>query len=252
MNLIDTHCHIYYDNFHSDINEVLDRATKNNVSTIICIGVDLESSEKSLKLAEDYDMIYATAGYHPHESKDASNTYLNELEQLLSHEKMVALGEIGLDFHYNHSNKRTQLKIFKEQLELSKSLNLPAIVHSRNADNEILDSIKETKSSKGVIHCFASNIQFANSILSLGYIVSFTGLITFVKELNNVVKKIPIDKFMLETDSPYLTPVPFRGKRNEPSMIKYIAKTIAKIRNEDINIIAKETTKTAKDFFGIK
>ena len=251
MELIDTHSHIYYDKYKDDLEEVLDRALEQNIEKIICVGVDLESSIESLKLAEKYEMIYATAGYHPHESKDASPSYLKELEEILSNEKVVALGEIGLDFHYNHSNKKTQIKIFKEQLELSKSLNIPNIVHCRNADDDILDCIRETNSSNGVIHCFASNINFANSLFSLGYIISFTGLITFAKNLKEIVKNIPLNKFMLETDSPYLTPVPYRGKRNEPSMIRNIAEFIANIRNESLDIIARETTKTAKSFFEI-
>ena len=175
MKLIDTHAHIYYDKYKDDLEEVLDRALEQNIEKIICVGVDLRSSIKSLELAEKYEMIYATAGYHPHESKDASPSYLKELEEILSNDKVVAVGEIGLDFHYNHSDKKTQIKIFKEQLELSKSLNLPNIVHSRNADNDILNCLKETKSTNGVIHCFASNIHFANSLFSLGYIISFTG-----------------------------------------------------------------------------
>jgi len=251
MELIDTHSHIYYDKYKDDLEQVLDRALEKNVEKIICVGVDIESSVESLKLAEKHEIIYATAGYHPHESKDASPTYLKELEEILSHKKVVALGEIGLDFHYNHSNKKTQIKIFKEQLELSKSLKIPNIVHCRNADDEILNCIKETNSKNGVVHCFASNIDFANSLFSIGYIISFTGLITFAENLKKVVKNIPINKFMLETDSPYLTPIPHRGKRNEPSMIKYIAKTIADIRNESLETIAIETTKTAKSFFGI-
>tara|TARA_Y100001960_G_C14747249_1_gene866334 strand:- start:1277 stop:2035 length:759 start_codon:yes stop_codon:yes gene_type:complete len=250
MEFIDTHAHIYYDKYNDDLEEVLDRARKNNVKKIICVGVDLESSLKSLELAEKYDMIYATAGYHPHESKDAPKSYLKELEEILSHKKMLALGEIGLDFHYNHSDKKTQIKIFKEQLELSKSLKIPNVVHSRNADYEILSCIKETKSSSGVIHCYASDIIFAKQLFEIGYIISFTGLVTFADNLKEVVKNVPINKFMLETDSPYLTPLPYRGKRNEPSMIKNIAQSISEIRNENIEIIALETTKTARNFFG--
>ena len=194
MKLIDTHAHIYYDKYKDDLEEVLDRALEQNIEKIICVGVDLRSSIKSLELAEKYEMIYATAGYHPHESKDASPSYLKELEEILSNDKVVAVGEIGLDFHYNHSDKKTQIKIFKEQLELSKSLNLPNIVHSRNADNDILNCLKETKSTNGVIHCFASNIHFANSLFSLGYIISFTGLVTFSEDLKEVVNNSPLNK----------------------------------------------------------
>ena len=250
MNLIDTHCHIYYDKYH-DIDEVIDRALENNVSKMICVGVDIESSNKSIELAEKYDMIYATAGYHPHESKETIPNYLNELESLLQHKKVVALGEIGLDFFYNHSDKETQIKIFEEQLELAKSLNMPCVIHNRESDKELIHSIKKTKNNNAVIHCFASNGKFANELINLNLHLSFTGLKTFVDELKKVVENIPIDKIMVETDSPYLTPIPHRGKRNEPYMIKYVAEEIAKIKNISLEDVAHQTTKTANTFFGI-
>jgi len=250
MELIDTHCHIYYDKYN-DIDEVIDRALEHNVSKMICVGVDIESSNKSIELAEKYDMIYATVGYHPHESKDTIPKYLSELESLLKHKKVVALGEIGLDFFYNHSDKKTQIKIFEEQLELAKSLNMPCVIHNRESDNELIHSIKRTKNNNAVIHCFASNSKFANELIDLNLHLSFTGLITFVDELKKVVKNIPIDKIMVETDSPYLTPVPHRGKRNEPYMVKYVAEEIAKIKNISFEDVANQTTKTANTFFGI-
>ena len=143
MNLIDTHSHIYYDKYKEDLEQVIERAQSHNIEKIICVGVDIPSSNESIKLAEKYDMIYATAGFHPHESKDANHGFIKELEELSAHEKVVAIGEIGLDFHYNHSDKKTQIKIFKEQLELSKSLNMPCIIHNRNADAELLECLKK-------------------------------------------------------------------------------------------------------------
>ena len=250
MELIDTHSHIYYDKY-TDIDDVIDRAHKNNISKIICVGVDIKSSEKSIDLAEKYDMIYATAGYHPHESKDTDVNYLNELENFLSHNKVVALGEIGLDFFYKHSDKKTQIKVFEEQLELAKSLNMPCVIHNRESDKELIESIKNTNNNNGVIHCFASNLDLANKLLKLNFHLSFTGLITFVEELKEVVKNIPIEKMMVETDSPYLTPVPHRGKRNEPYMVKYVAKEIAKIKGISFDEVATKTSITAKKFFGI-
>jgi len=250
MELIDTHSHIYYDKY-TDINEVLDRARDNNISKIICVGVDIESSYKSINLAEKYDMIYATAGFHPHESKDAKKNYIKELENLLSHKKVVALGEIGLDFFYKHSDKETQINIFEEQLLLAKSMNIPCIIHNRESDKELINSINKTKNNNGVIHCFASNLDFAKKLIKLGFHLSFTGLITFAEELKHVIENIPIEKIMVETDSPYLTPIPHRGKRNEPYMVKYIAMEIAKIKNISFEEVATKTTKTAKKFFDI-
>ncbi|MDB4859789.1 TatD family hydrolase [Candidatus Marinimicrobia bacterium] len=250
MELIDTHSHIYYDKY-TDINEVLDRARDNNISKIICVGVDIESSYKSITLAEKYDMIYATAGFHPHESKDAKKNYIKELENLLSHKKVVALGEIGLDFFYKHSDKETQINIFEEQLLLAKSMDIPCIIHNRESDKELINSINKTKNNNGVIHCFASNLDLATELIKLGFHLSFTGLITFAKELKHVIENIPIEKIMVETDSPYLTPIPHRGKRNEPYMVKYIAMEIAKIKNIPFKEVAAQTTKTAKKFFDI-
>jgi len=250
MELIDTHSHIYYDKY-DDIDEVIDRAVENNISKIICVGVDIESSHKSVKLAEKYDMVFSTAGYHPHESKDTDTQYLKEIEELLKHEKVVALGEIGLDFFYEHSDKKTQIRVFEEQLELAKSLDMPCIIHNRESDKELLESITKTKNSNGVIHCFASNLEFAQKLINLNFHLSFTGLITFVDELKEVVENIPLEKIMVETDSPYLTPVPHRGKRNEPYMVKYVAEEIAKIKNLSIDDVAIKTTQTAKEFFGI-
>jgi TatD DNase family protein len=250
MELIDTHSHIYYDKY-TDIDEVLDRAQENNVSKIICVGVDIESSFKSVNLAEKYDMIYATVGYHPHEAKDTDANYLKELESLLLHEKVVALGEIGLDFFYKHSDKKKQITVFEEQLNLAKSLNIPCVIHNRESDKELLKSINKTKNNNGVIHCFASDIILAKELIKLNFYLSFTGLITFANELEDVIKNIPLKKIMIETDSPYLTPIPHRGKRNEPYMVKYVATEIAKIKNISLEDVANQTTKTAKDFFGI-
>ncbi len=251
MQLIDTHSHIYYDKYKEDFDKVLKRAEDNNLKNIICVGVDIESSEKSILLAEKYNMIYSTAGYHPHESKDANENYLEKLEQLLNHEKVVAVGEIGLDFFYNHSDKKTQVKIFNEQIELANHLNMPCVIHNRNSDKELLESLKQQKIKKGVIHCFASNIKFAKELLNLNLFLSFTGLLTFNKELESVVKEIPLKKIMIETDSPYLTPKPHRGKRNEPFMVKYVAQKIAEIKKISIEEVANVTTKNAVEFFGL-
>ena len=251
MQLIDTHSHIYYDRYKEDFNKVLKRAEDNNLKNIICVGVDIESSEKSILLSEKHKMIYSTAGYHPHESKDANDNYLVKLEQLLKHKKVVAVGEIGLDFFYNHSDKKTQIKIFNEQIELANHLSMPCVIHNRNSDKELLHSLKQQKIKKGVIHCFASNLKFAKELLNLNLFLSFTGLLTFNKQLENVVKEIPLEKIMIETDSPYLTPKPHRGKRNEPFMVKYVAQKIAEIKKISIEEVAHTTTKNAEEFFGL-
>jgi len=249
MNLIDTHAHIYYDDYADSIDAIMQNAINTEIEKIICVGVDLETSEECIKLAEQYPIIYATCGYHPHEASKTPKRYLYELEQLYTHPKVVAVGEIGLDYHYNFSEPKVQRKVYQEQLEMANSLNLPAIVHCRDSDNDILHGIKNTASTLGVIHCFASTLDFAKQILETGFIISFTGLITFVKELEEVVKGIPIEKIMLETDSPYLSPIPYRGKKNQPAYIVHILEKIAELKNIDAKKAANITTKTAYKLF---
>ena len=246
---IDSHCHIYYDAFDSDIEDVIIKAQDAGVEKLICIGVDLESSESSINLANKFENVYATIGFHPHESKLAEPDFLNILSSMSEDPKVVAIGEIGLDFHYNHSDSDIQRKVFIQQLELAKSINLPVVVHSRNADNETFEDISSIQNSRGVIHCFASDLEQAERIIQLGYYISFTGLITFVKELVEVVKKTPLNKILIETDSPYLSPIPFRGKRNEPKNVIEIAKKIAEIKEVDLEIIERETTHNTLQLF---
>jgi len=251
MEFIDTHCHIYYDKYQNDISDVINRAKNKNIKHIICVGVDLESSEKSIILSDQYESIFATVGYHPHESKLAVDNYLDKMLELLKHPKAVAIGEIGLDYYYKHSDKKTQIKVFREQLELAKDLDMPVIIHNRESDKDLYDNLKNSKINNGVIHCYSSDVKYANKIFDLGLLVSFTGILTFSKSLQAVVKEIPLEKMMIETDSPYLTPIPFRGKRNEPHMVSFVAEKIAEIKNISIDEVANVTTETAKNFFGI-
>ena len=251
MEFIDTHCHIYYDKYQNDISDVINRANDKNIKHIICVGVDLESSEKSIILSDQYESIFATVGYHPHESKLAVDNYLDKMLVLLKHPKAVAIGEIGLDYYYKHSDKKTQIKVFREQLELAKDLDMPVIIHNRESDKDLYDNLKNSKINNGVIHCYSSDVKYANKIFDLGLLVSFTGILTFSKSLQAVVKEIPLEKMMIETDSPYLTPIPFRGKRNEPHMVSLVAEKIAEIKNISIDEVANVTTETAKNFFGI-
>jgi len=251
MEFIDTHCHIYYDKYQNDISDVINRAKNKNIKHIICVGVDLKSSEKSIILSDQYESVFATVGYHPHESKLAVDNYLDKMLELLKHPKAVAIGEIGLDYYYKHSDKKTQIKVFREQLELAKDLDMPVIIHNRESDKDLYDNLKNSKINNGVIHCYSSDVKYANKIFDLGLLVSFTGILTFSKSLQEVVKEIPLEKMMIETDSPYLTPIPFRGKRNEPHMVSLVAEKIAEIKNISIDEVANVTTETAKNFFGI-
>ena len=227
MTLIDTHAHISYKDYSDRIDEIIQAAEDNGVEKIISIGVDLPSSEECLELAEKYPSVFATCGIPPHESDKAPKRYLYELEEFIQHTKVVAIGEIGLDYHYDFSDQKIQRRIYHEQLEMAKSLNLPVVVHCRESDEDILEGIQNIANKNGVIHCFASTVDFAQNILESGFHISFTGMITFIKDLEEVVRDIPLNKIMLETDSPYLSPKPFRGKQNEPKNLLHIAEKIA-------------------------
>ena len=249
MILIDTHTHIYYDDYSGRMDDVIQAAADNGVEKIISVGVDLATSEECIKLSEKYPSVYAACGYHPHEAAKAPRGYLYELEEFYAHTKVVAVGEIGLDYHYNFSEPRDQKKVYLEQLEMASSLDLPAVVHCRQSDDDILSGIQQSGHSYGVIHCFASDLDFANSILKTGFCISFTGIITFVKELEEVVKTIPLDKMMVETDSPYLSPKPHRGKKNEPAYVMHVAEKIAHLKEIGVEEVANATTKTAYNLF---
>ena len=249
MKLIDTHAHIYYDDYSDRMDDVIQAAADNGVEKIISVGVDLATSEECIRLAEKYPSVYATCGYHPHEAVKAPKGYLYELESFYEHPKVVAVGEIGLDYHYHFSEPRDQKKVFREQLEMANSLDLPAVVHCRESDDDILCGIQQSGHESGVIHCFTSSLDFANAILETGFCISFTGIITFVKELEEVVKKIPLEKMMVETDSPYLSPKPHRGKKNEPAFAVHVAKKIAELKEISLNEVADTTTETAYNLF---
>jgi len=247
--LIDTHAHIYYEDFAQRIEEVIQSASDNGVEKIITVGVDLKSSEECIKLAEKFPSVFATCGYHPHEAVKAPKRYLYELENMAAHPKVVAIGEMGLDYHYNFSDPKIQQKVYREQLELAVALQLPAVVHCRNSDDDILQGINESACENGVIHCFASNVKFAEKILETGFHISFTGMITFVKELEEVVIEIPLERMMVETDSPYLSPKPHRGKKNEPKNVLHVAEKIAELKEIDLEEVAESTTETAMNLF---
>ena len=248
--MIDTHCHINDIKYDKDVKEVISRAVESGVEKMICVGTDLKTSEKALELANQYREIYATVGYHPHESKDAQKGYLYEFEEMSKNPKVVGIGESGLDYHYNISPKNIQKKIFREQIELSQDIGLPIIMHNRNSKEDLLSIIELTNLDYGVVHCFSENWEVAKKLTSKNIKLSFTGMVTFVKDpIYEVLEKIDLKDFFLETDSPYLAPTPHRGKRNEPSLIKFIADYIANVKQISSEEIIEQTTKNAFDFF---
>ena len=246
--IIDTHAHLDMDQFDADRENVIQRARDNGVDYIINIGCDVESSARSLELAEQYDFIYATSGVHPHDVKLIDETTYADLKQLLVHPKMVALGEIGLDFFKNYSPQDLQRTHFKKQLELAKELDKPVIIHCRDANEDMISILSEfyaanDKARSGIFHCFSGDQKLADKALEMGFYISFSGSVTFKKseKLRAVAKTIPADRLFVETDCPYLAPVPKRGKRNEPAFVHHTAEVIAEVRGLTVEDVLRGT-----------
>ena len=249
---IDTHAHLYYDNLKNQLAKVVERAEAAGVTQIICVGTDLPSSETSISIAEKYDAVFATVGVHPHDAKDAPDDYLHQLRDLTSHSKVVAVGEMGLDYFRDFSPRNVQKEVFQSQLALARELDLPAVIHNRDADEDILKILEEVRYERSVLHCFSSDTEMAGRAVSLGCFLSFTGNVTFGKNHTEaVLSAIPMDRIMLETDCPFMTPVPNRGKLNEPANILHIAQWIAKVKRIDVSEVAESTTSTAQIFFDL-
>lgn len=232
MSLIfDAHAHYDDEAFDNDRSELLSSMLDKGVGKIVNAAVDIKTSNIGLEFTRKYDFMYTTIGIHPECAAKVSKNYLDEITELLKDKKAVAIGEIGLDYHWD-IDKSTQIKVFEQQLALSKNLNIPVVIHDREAHGDTLEILKKYR-PKGLVHCFSGSIEMANEIIKLGMSVSLGGVITFknAKHSVNVAADIPLGNLLLETDAPYLAPVPFRGKRCDSSMIKYTAQRIAEIRN---------------------
>ena len=252
---IDTHAHLFYPNFKGEVEQVIERAINAGVKTIIVPATDLATSRQAINLAEQFENVYATVGVHPHDTKEIQENYIEVLEDFAKHEKVVAIGEIGLDYYYDFSPKENQIEAFRKQIDLAVKLNLPIIVHNRDSNEDVMNIIREYKdtSLKGQFHCFAGSIEDAKELISMGHFISFPGNLTFKKadNLREVLKNIEVESLLLETDSPFMTPVPYRGKRNEPSNIPLIAEKIAEIHNTTIDDVARTTSYNVFKLFGI-
>ena len=253
MTLIDTHAHLYYDQMYNNLDTVLDEATENGVTKIVCIGTDLNTSKQSVEIANKYENVYAAVGIHPHDSKDVTKDYLKDLEALaLSSKKVVAIGEIGIDHYRNISPKKIQEKVMIEQMELAQSLSLPIIFHNRDADNDIIEILKQHSFSRAIAHCYSSDLSFAEQLIDLNVLLSFSGNVTFKNSINqSAIQNIALKDFVLETDCPFLAPQPFRGKPNEPKYVKDIALFISDLLDIEFEEIAIQTTNNAESFFKI-
>jgi TatD DNase family protein len=251
--LIDTHCHLEMPQFAKDREEVLARAREAGVETLITIGSDMMNSAEALAIAEGHESIYCAVGVHPHDAKDFTEKDLEQLEKWSGHSKVVAIGETGLDYHYDHSPRDVQQEVFRSHLALAADKDLPAIIHSREADEDTLRILRESGISRGVMHCFSGNMEMAEAAMEMGLYISIAGPVTFKKAdaLKEVARAVPDDYLLVETDAPYLAPVPLRGKRNEPAYIVHTAGEIARLRGITLEDVARMTSLNARRLFGL-
>ena len=249
--LIDTHCHLDFGAFDPDRDQVIRRALDAGINNFINIGATLESSTASCALAQKHPEIYATVGVHPHDADTFDGKAEARLRQLASGKKVVAIGETGLDYYRNLSGKENQRQAFLKQISLAKDLNLPVVVHCRQAEEETLQILRAALPLSAVVHCFSGPESFLKECLDCGFFISYTCNITYQKAsaLRDLVRLTALDKLMLETDAPYLSPEGFRGQRNEPAQIKLLADQISRIKGVSFWEIAEQTTQNAKDFF---
>jgi TatD DNase family protein len=265
---IDTHAHLFYEDFGKDFTETLKRATDVRVEKIVVPGTDLATSLQAIKLAESHDMIYACTGFHPHEAAKAGEAELAEIEKIAVHPRVVAIGEIGLDYHYDFSPREMQRDVFRAQIKIAQRLQLPIVIHSRESDADVLESVEECMKGnpqwrqngngelrKGVFHCFSGDVAMAEKVIGWGFYISIPGPVTFTSKpskpnvMKEVVTAIPMEHILVETDSPYLAPVPLRGKRNEPANIPVIAAEIARLKNISIEEVAAVSSASARNLF---
>jgi len=267
--LSDTHCHLYFKDFNKDIEDVMARAEKGGVRRMLVPGVNNPSSQVAVRLAEKYEPVYAGVGLHPNDSLSWSDSSWDEIKNLAKHPKVKAVGEIGLDYFRDRSPKKVQTRVFRQQLELAAELELPVVIHSRDGDthstkvihdimdilsqwvNELYNQANPLYQHPGVLHSYSGDVELAKMATGLGFLIGITGPVTYknAQTLQSVVKSIQLEKILVETDAPFLTPHPYRGKRNEPAHVRFVIDKIAKIRNITFDEAASATHKNAKRLF---
>lgn len=254
--LFDTHVHLNARQYLEDREEVITRAFETGVNHMVVVGFDEETIPLAIEIAEQYDSIYAAVGWHPVDAIDfVEEKHLEYLRKLTNHQKVVALGEMGLDYHWDKSPKEVQEKVFRIQIRLAKEIGLPIIIHNREATDDVIQILKEEKANEvgGIMHCFSGSIKQMYECVDLNFHISLGGPVTFknAKDVKEVAKEIPLDRLLIETDAPYLAPHPYRGKRNEPAYVKLVAEEIAILRNMNYDEICKITTENAFQLFRI-
>lgn len=255
MELLDSHAHYNDEKFDDDRDTIIKEAYNSGITTIINAGYSLESSKKAIEIANQYEFMYATVGVSPNDIEDLKGNYIEDIEELAKSHKVVAIGEIGLDYYWNKENKEKQKEIFMEQIKLANKLELPIVIHTREAVMDTIDILKKIECKKrGVFHCCPLNRELVKEALKLGFYISFAGPVTFKNSKNaeEIVNLVPIEKILIETDSPYLSPEPVRGRRNDSQNVKYIAQKIADIKGLTIEEVAKQMHKNIEKIFNMQ
>ncbi|MEH7300966.1 TatD family hydrolase [Neobacillus drentensis] len=254
--LFDTHVHLNADQYNEDLEEVIARAQEAGVTNMVVVGFDRPTITRAMELVEQYEFLYACVGWHPVDAIDMTDEDLLWIEELASHRKVVAIGEMGLDYHWDKSPKDIQKEVFRKQIRLAKKVKLPIVIHNREATADIVDILKEEGAEEvgGIMHCFSGSAEVAKECVKMNFYISLGGPVTFknAKKPKEVAAEIPLDKLLIETDCPYLAPHPYRGKRNEPGYVKLVAEEIAEIKELTFEEVADATTRNAKKVFAIK
>ncbi|WP_416829545.1 TatD family hydrolase [Ectobacillus polymachus] len=254
--LFDTHAHLNDEQYAEDVEQVIKHAREAGVSNLVVVGFDDVTILKAIELAQTYDFIYAAVGWHPVDAIDMKEEHLQWIEQLAAHPKVVALGEMGLDYHWDKSPKEVQQEVFRKQIRLARKVKLPIIIHTRDAIEDTITILKEEHAEEvgGIMHCFSGSVETAKICVEMNFLISLGGPVTFknAKKPKEVAAEIPIEKLLIETDCPYLAPHPYRGKRNEPAYVKLVAEEIAMLKGVTYEEVASITTENAKNFFGIR
>ena len=250
--MIDSHCHLDFDQFDGRRDEVLEAARTAGVHTVVNIGVDLASSIKSVQLAEQYDMVYASVGVHPHDARTLDDETRDRLEELIGHDKVIAVGEIGLDYYRDLSPRKVQRAAFRRQLELAVEHGLPVVIHTRKALDEAVEIMRDyaPRLAGGVFHCFEGDTDSVDGVFDLGLIISVGGVVTFKNsQMSRVAAAVPLEKMILETDAPFLTPVPFRGKTNSPAHVRYVYEKVAELKGIPVTEVERVVDRTCRKLF---
>lgn len=254
--LIDTHCHLTFDDLAREIEGVIERSRAARVTEWITVGTDPQENQKAIEFAERFENMYAAVGIHPHDAKSVTADKLAELKQLARHEKVVAIGETGLDYHYNFSLHEDQRKVFAEHLKIAAELNLPVIIHCRKAFDETMEILNDCRRrvEKVIFHCFSGSAEQAKIVLDKGFYVSFTGVVTFknAEKTRRAAAVVPVERLMLETDCPYMSPEPVRKQKpNEPALLIHVARFLAELKQMDLEDFTRAVTATSRRFFGL-